>query len=320
MRRGGWVEDLRRFRAGAGRGVVRARTLVELGMPERTVYRRCRDGGPWTRLLPGVVLLSDGQPTRVQQIEAALLLGGADAVVTGLEACHRHGVRRGPRPSTEVHLLVPHHRQVRSVGYVHVERTLRMPTVELRDGLPLAPPVRACVDAARRLRSRAEITELIADSVQRGLCAVDSLAEEIAACGRRGSAVPRSVVAEVREGARSIAEAEARSLLRRSGLPTPWSNASVFGADGRLVGIADFWWDDVALLWEIESTEWHLAPADHDRSVARAARFASLGAVYIPTKPSAVRYDGAAVLRTLRAAHAQAAARPRPPLRAVRLR
>src|ERR1700754_5127072 len=33
--------------AAARDGVIHARALVALGVPETTVYRRCRDGGPW---------------------------------------------------------------------------------------------------------------------------------------------------------------------------------------------------------------------------------------------------------------------------------
>ena len=58
-------------------------------------------------------------------------------------------------------------------------------------GCRLAPVPRAVIDAARRLRDAREITELIADPVQRGLCTVAHLGIELAECGRRGSATPR---------------------------------------------------------------------------------------------------------------------------------
>ena len=77
-------------------GVVSVRRLVGLGVPERTVYARCRPGGPWQLLLPATVLLSNGEPTRDQLVTAALVYAGGDAMVTGLEACRRLGVRRGP--------------------------------------------------------------------------------------------------------------------------------------------------------------------------------------------------------------------------------
>ena len=163
-------------------------------VPERTVYQRCLEGGPWQRVLPGIVLLFTGHPTVDQLVHAALLLCGPDAMVTGVEACRRHGLRRGParRGDTErskIHVLVPASRQVRSVEFVHVERTCRLPAPVLRDGIPLAPLVRACTDAARRIRSAAEVTELF---VRR--CAAQACAR-LPRCGRssaqaRGEAPP----------------------------------------------------------------------------------------------------------------------------------
>jgi hypothetical protein len=83
-------------------GVIRARDLVELGVPETTMYRRCRDGGPWQGLAPGIVLMTTGHPTPDQLATAALMHGGPDCMITGLHACHRYGVRRGPQlPATE---------------------------------------------------------------------------------------------------------------------------------------------------------------------------------------------------------------------------
>ena len=60
----------------------------------------------------------------------------------------------------EVHLLVPAGRQLRSVGYVHVERTSSLPDAVIRSGVPLAPLPRACIDAVRRLRREGDIAEL----------------------------------------------------------------------------------------------------------------------------------------------------------------
>ena len=299
-------------------GVITARALVELGVPESTVYHRCRDGGPWQRLAPGIILLTTGQPTANQLVTAALLHGGPDAVLTGLEACRRHGVRRGPLAEPPVHVLVPHGRQVRSAAYIQVERSRRMPVAVIRSGVPLAPVPRAVVDAARRLRSAREITELVADAVQRGLCTVVQLAVELADCGRRGSAVPRRVVKEIGSGIRSVAEADAKRLWRRSGLPEPWWNAPVHDLDGRFLGIADAWFDEVALVWEINSVEWHLSPTDYEREQKRTARCVAAGVPVLPTQPSRSRSDGGAVLNELRAAYDHASSRPRPAVRATR--
>ncbi|MCO1660261.1 hypothetical protein [Pseudonocardia humida] len=299
-------------------GVATARQLAMFGFTERTVYRRCLDGGPWQRILPGIVLLFTGTPTRDQLVFAALLLCGADSVITGVEACRRHGMRRSPsRLHDELEVLVPHHRQVRSVGFVQVQRTERLPAPISKGGIPLAPLPRACIDAVRRLRSGSDVVELLSEPVQRGRCTVAELGAELEAGSRRGTAVPRRVLADMGEGIRSAAERAAQRLWRSAGLPEPWWNAEIRTADGEFLGIADCWVDDVAMVWEIESTEWHLSPSDHDRTVRRAAGFTAAGAVYTATKPNRVLREPEAVAAVLRATYEQARARPRPPLRAT---
>jgi hypothetical protein len=290
---------------------------VQAGVAESTVYARCRAGGPWQRLLPATILLSNGQPTPDQLVIAGLLYAGPDAVVTGLEAARRHGIRRGPEPGGRLHLLVPHGRRPAGARHVDIERTHRMPAAVLRRGVPLAPVPRAVVDGARRLASPREITELLADAVQRGHCTVNQLGFEVEAAQRRGTAIPRAVLRDVSIGIRSAAEGDAKAVWRRSRLPEPWWNAAVYTEGGRLLGIADAWWDDVAMAWEINSVTWHLRPEDYAREQARSALFAAAGVPVLPTTPRRLTSDVAAVLQELQGIYRHAASRRRPPVRAV---
>jgi histone H3/H4 len=215
-----------------------------------------------------------------------------------------------------LHVLVPHARQVRNTDLMHVERTSRLPRPHLRRGIPLAPVPRAVADAVRRLRSKADVAELVSDAVQRKLCTVAQLSAELDDGGRRGSATPRRVLLDVRAGVRSAAEADARKLWRRSGLPEPWWNAHVHDAGGRLLGVVDAWWDDVALACEINSYEWHLAPEDYAREQEKLAGLTALGVIVLPTLPTRMRGRADEVLRELGSAYAAAQARPRPDVRA----
>lgn len=303
--------------AAARHGVITARGLTALGVPESTVYGRCRDAGPWQLLAPGIVLLSTGRATPEQLVAAALLHGGKGSILTGMDACHRHGVRRGPQSTGVLQVLIPHTRQVRNTAAIRVERTIRLPEPVFRRGVPLAPVVRAVTDAVRSLRSEHEIAEVLSDAVQRDLCTVAELVAELDAGGRRGSSTPRRVLREVGAGIRSAAELNAKKLWARSGLPEPAWNAPVFDSAGRLLGIADAWWDDVALAWEINSYAWHLAPQDYAREQEKRARFAAVGAAVLPTMPKRLRADSGGVLRELGMAYQAAAARPRSTVGAV---
>src|SRR5256885_1323411 len=147
--------------------VARAPELIALGLSSTMVYARTAPGGPWQRLLPGILLLSNGHPTREQFIQAALCYAGPKSVLTGHDALQLHGMRSA-RPGGPVHVLVPHGRQVRGTDRVIVERTTRMPRLRLLNDFPTAPLERAVLDAARRTGSVDGARAIIAEAVQRG--------------------------------------------------------------------------------------------------------------------------------------------------------
>ncbi|MEQ0561129.1 hypothetical protein ABJI51_18750 [Amycolatopsis sp. NEAU-NG30] len=288
--------------------------LESLGVPPGTSYRRCLPGGPWQRLLPGVVLLRTGEPTRRQLVEGALLHCGDQAVVTGLESCRRQGLKRAVRAGEPIHLLLPLHLKTTSSGYVLVERTKRMPVPVWSDGVPLAPAVRAVLDECRRLRERPPIRALLAEAVQQLGLDPAALTTELENGSRRGTALPRAVLREIAGGARSAAEAEAMALWRRSGLPAPLWNFELHDQRGRYIATPDAWWDDVALAWEIDSYEFHFGQPGYASTLARNNRYAAAGIAVVQTVPSRLRSEPAAVVDDLVTAYRAAAARPRPPV------
>lgn len=49
------------------------RQLREHGIPAAEVTERCRPGGPWQQVLPGIYLLHPGPPTSEDRLHAVLL-------------------------------------------------------------------------------------------------------------------------------------------------------------------------------------------------------------------------------------------------------
>ncbi|MFR9730313.1 hypothetical protein ACL03H_13885 [Saccharopolyspora sp. MS10] len=297
-------------------GVLTARALDELGVPRQTVYYRASLGGPWKRLLPGVIMLSSGTPTVEQRDDAALRYAGTGAMITGLAACRLHGMTRLPG-TDEVHVLIPEARKRASKGFVEVERTTRLPSPAVLRGFRVAPLVRALLDAARRLPTLDQVRALLAEAVQRNLVTAEALVAEAKAGSRRGVARCRVVLEEMGANVHSPAESWAYRLTEDSGLPEMQWNVRLLDPDGKLLGVPDGWIDEVGLAWQIDSREYHLRPTEYENTVYRHTLMTAAGVIVVHTLPKRLRSDRAAVLDELRRSYQVAKERPRPPVTAV---
>lgn len=173
--------------------VIRTSELKATGVPGYVIDLKCRPGGPWQRILPGVLLLSSGPPTRAQRLRAAVAYAGPGAVITGMDAVRAHGIPTPPPPA-RIHLLHPATTRRAGVEEVLLERTTRTPQVVVRDGLPLAEPTRAVLDAARHEPHPLRQHHMLATAVRSGLCTVAGLSAELNAGSKRGAATPRSAL------------------------------------------------------------------------------------------------------------------------------
>ncbi len=152
----------------------------------------------------------------------------------------------------------------------------------------------------------------MAESVQRRFCTPEMLTRELDQAGRIGTALPRKALTPLLAGARSVAEADAWCLWRRSGLPPGHWNVPIHDANGNYIATPDFWCDEIAFAWEIDSYRHHANLEDHRATVARNARYVAAGIVVLQTLPSRLRTEPDEVERELQAAFQTAQARPRP--------
>ncbi|MEU9685241.1 hypothetical protein [Amycolatopsis japonica] len=294
-------------------GVITAWRLEQLGVPQRTTYRRCQPGGPWTHLLPGIVLLSRTPPTTRQRIEAALLHCDHRGMVTGFEALRLYGLSATLR-TRAVHVLVPEDHKFTSANFTIVERTKHFPEPVVLNGVPVAPPSRAVLDGLRRVRDFDLVSATLLEALESGLCDHHELVTELDSGSRRGTALPRSVLRRLTDDVRSVPELDAVALWRSAGLPEPMCNVKVFDQNGRFIAMSDFWDDEVAMAWEVDSWEFHQKGALFAKTVERNNRYTASGIVVVQTLPSKLRSDPQGVIRDLRAARKWASARPRPPV------
>ena len=287
-----------RIRAAAVDDVIRASALIALGVPERTVYRRCLPGGPWQLLAAGVVLLSNGVPTRRQRLLGALAHGGKDAQLTGLDGARLHGLRRGELPEA-VHILIPAEHRAQSTQFITVERTKRLLPVRIRDGLRVAPMERCLLDRVRRMRSPTEIAALLTEPVQRSMLPMAALREELDAGCRKGSAVPRAVLGAVTGGVRSPAEFDVRAWwLTQASLPGNVLFNVRVTHHSTFLGVADALVPDIGLVAPIDSVEHHFMTPEQVRDTERQHRaYRSAGLHVVSIRPSRVHTDRDGLLR-----------------------
>jgi hypothetical protein len=265
--------------------------LRTLGMHPATITRWIGPGGPWQRLLPGVVLAHRGTPTRRELMLAALSYAKDGAVITGVDAIRAQGGTQRGQPI--VHVLTPIERQRASFGFVRIERTRRLPPPALRRGLPFAPVPRATIDACRYLESLSAVRDLTASVVQQRLCDAPSLVAEVRAGARQRTALSRRVLGEVSDGVRSVAEAHARDILARNGIPGPLWNITLMDAEGVPILTPDGFWPDYCAALEIDSLAWHFQPSHWRRTQQRQRLFATIGVPVLTFSPTEILADPA---------------------------
>ncbi|MFE0025540.1 hypothetical protein [Amycolatopsis sp. NPDC059021] len=226
-------------------GVVNTKQLRNAGVSARRTARLCGPDGPWRQLHPGVFLMRNTAPTRLQMLHAAIARFGDGVVITGADALRAHGMNY--RLTDEIRLLVPEGRRLTATGVV-TQRTSRMPEPVLVDGLPFAPASRATLDLARREPDPCKLTYLLTLPLHWGLCEKADLLAELEAGDKRGSAAVRAALRGI-SGHETFAQGWAAKVLAVTPLPPPSWNVTVCDLRGRRIGTADAWWDEVGLAW-----------------------------------------------------------------------
>jgi len=282
-------------------------------MPTSTLDRYVAPGGRWQRLLPGVYLAVTGKATQEQREMAALLYAGPQSLITGAAAVRRHHLHAAGPDLVDV--LVPANVKRQSAGFVRVHRTRLMPErIYVTGPIRFTKPARAVADAARTLTRFDDVRQVVCEAVQHGACTIAELAGELSAA--QGFTLFREALAEVDDGVRSVAEADARVLILRSDLPKPMFNARLYDENGVFIAMVDAWWPEAGVAAEIDSRAYHLTAGDHDRTAERHDRLVAHGILVLHFPPKRLKTDAPGVLSDLRSAIEQGLGRPRLPITA----
>ncbi|WP_088318911.1 hypothetical protein [Kineosporia sp. R_H_3] len=297
-------------------GLVRRDELLAHGVSRDAI--RWALSRTWRLVLPGVVATFTGALSPRQELIAAALWAGEDAVLTGICAARWHQV--GPLNRWRPYwFLTDVQHAARSSRGVRVTRT-RRPDVRpwQRPPLLVAHPARALADAARELRYTAGADALVIEAVQRGIVSADDLRHEAEAGPRRWSAGLRRALDAVDRHAWSFPEAALLDICDRSRtLPRLWANPLLQAADGTALPTPDGWLDDVGLAIQVHSVMYHALSDEWDGTLVNDGVYAEYGICMIPFTPARLRDDPVWALERIERAHATLLGRPRPSVRAT---
>ena len=171
-------------------------------------------------------------------------------------------------------------------------------------------------DAARWLTDIGDVRAVVAEAVQRRMCSIEDLVEELDHGPKQGSALLRRALAEVADGVRSAAEGQLHALIERSGLPMPMFNPRLF-VGRAFLAVPDCWWPDVGVAAEVDSRAWHLSPRGWENTLARQARMAAVGIIVLHFTPNQLYRQRSEVVSMIRSALAAAQGRPLPQVRTL---
>ncbi|PYC68043.1 hypothetical protein C7C46_29775 [Streptomyces tateyamensis] len=296
--------------------IVTRAQLIEHGVPSGTIAHRLRPGGPWQRVLPRVICLQSGRLSAHQRLRAAVSYAAPKGerprpgavLLTGLAVLAEAGLASAGHPADVdvVDVLIPNSRRVASRDFVRVHRAPLRPGglpagFQRDDGLWSVGVGRALADAAPYLGSSRHFRALCAEAVQGRHCEQAELLARLLGGSASTAALPhvQRVADELTCGIYSVAESEAREVLRRGGLPEPLWNP-VLLLDGRFLAIPDAFWPQACVALEVDSRAWHLRPADYERTLTRGNRLQAARLPVVRATPHQLRTDAGAVLRELR--------------------
>lgn len=241
------------------------------GITVAAARERCRPGGGWQQVLPGVFLLHPAPPGAEERVHAALLYAtrpsnpGADAdargeagggaMVTGLAALALRGFASVPALSAveRIDVLVPGTRRARSVSFVRLVRGARLPEPELVHGVAAAPVPRAVADAVARLTDADTVHGVLAEALRGGYGDPADVLAELHHDRLLDAPVVAEAVTSLLDTDRRLAEALLHRMVHDHRLPEPLWNVDLRLPGGPHLGPVDAYWPEQAVALELDT-------------------------------------------------------------------
>ena len=260
-------------------GIFTRREARLLGVPDRTVSTRARDGR-YQRLRPGVYEIVGAPPTQLQVMAAAVASFPALAAISHQTAAELWGLTQRGLRGIEV-VTTRWDRVHRSDLTVHESLDLLPQDVVEHRGVLVTTPARTVVDLGAS--NRWIVEHALEAGVRLALFSLDEVqafVDRVARRGRRGVGVVRPLL-EARRRWDSVTESaledEFLRVLADSELALPHAQFVVRDEAGALVCRADFAYPDSNLLVELDSEAHHLDRVSFRRDRSKQNRATTLG-------------------------------------------
>ncbi|GAA0926891.1 hypothetical protein [Streptomyces thermoalcalitolerans] len=311
------------------RQVLTAAQLRAHGVSAAETAERCRSGGPWQQILPGVYLLHPGPPTSEERLHAVLMYAAraslprpapgvpvqptaqvphrpapVDAMITGLAALTLHGFASSPALTSlkKIDVLVERVRRLRSTGCARIVRTAVLPAPDMVTGLPVAPVPRALADAVADLSDAGTVRRLLTEAVRDGYCEPAAIVRELTSARLLNRPHVVDAVDLLLAEGRALAEDRLYRMVREYGLPDPVWNVDLRLPGGPHLGSLDAYWPEQAVAVELDT---RASRPDEDarwsESVRKREHLERLGITVVHITPRKLRdamEQQAAVVRT----------------------
>lgn len=294
-------DDWRRISATQD-GLITRSQLASVGIDRRAVAHRVRTDR-WQTLSPVVIATTTGPPTADQLAWLGVLHAGGDALLGGLSAAVRRGLKNWqPRAVT---VVVPYAQDVPTpldgIEFVRTRRDL----ATMRDrwaGIPSILVEPAALLWAARQRSDRTAQGLVNACLQQRLTTVESFEAWLGSLAPlRKAPVLREALRGFAGGAHSVAELDVARMCRRFGLTPPRRQTHRRDSGGRS-RFTDCEWtavDGVAVVLEVDGS-FHMDADQWEDDIARQRGLASIGVRVVRCTAREIRDEPERVARDLK--------------------
>jgi very-short-patch-repair endonuclease len=295
--------------AGRQHGVVALFQLRDAGLSVKAVQKRV-DRGRLHRVHEGIYAVGHPLIGRKGRFMAAVLAGGAEALLSHRSAADLWGLRRDPRSSLDV--TAPNRRGRIPAGIdAHRDGSIVFADRAVVHGIPCTSLARTLLDLAAVV-SFWELRKAVAEAEVLRLLDVSEVRKLIRRSrGRRGVARLRCCIDELRPSTRRTRSELEREFLRRCeqvGLPEPEVNVPLDVEGIRLR--PDFLWRDARLILEADSRKYHDTGSAFELDRSREQRFYAAGWQVVRCTWRQVEVEPGLLLRSLRTGLARATPLP----------